>query len=92
MSTEAPASPIKDSDCLITATQTRKLCGGISEMSLHRWRNNPDLGFPSPTRINSRLYWRRDSVDAWLAERFAESEAAEAEGPEVGPAQAETPA
>jgi len=70
-----------DPEALITDTQTRDLCGGISTMTLWRWRR--DLGFPRPRKINGRNYNTRreilEHLDALLA---AEAELkAEAEEP-----------
>ncbi|WP_353428914.1 helix-turn-helix transcriptional regulator [Paracoccus denitrificans] len=45
------------------------LLGGISDMTLHRWLNNPALGFPRPIKINNLRYWRVADVLAWLESR-----------------------
>lgn len=63
-----------DPEALITDTQTRDLCGGISTMTLWRWRR--EQGFPRPRKINGRNYNTRreilEHLDALLA---AEAEA-----------------
>lgn len=56
---------------LIKAATVRELCGGVSDMSLWRWLNDPDLNFPKPIRIQSRRYWREADVAAWLEQREA---------------------
>jgi predicted DNA-binding transcriptional regulator AlpA len=38
---------------------------GISDMSLHRWLNNPDLNFPRPMKINRRRYFLEVDLIAW---------------------------
>ena len=75
MTPEALAAAISDQDCLVNAAQLRKLLGCISEMTLFRWRGDPDLHFPAPLKINTRNYWRRGEIEDWIAELAAESEA-----------------
>lgn len=50
----------------IQANAVRELCGDISDMSLWRWLNNPDLSFPKPIYIGRRRYWKEADVLAWL--------------------------
>jgi len=58
---------------LITAAAVREALGGISDMTLWRWLHDPALGFPRPTYIGRRRYWREADVAEWLA---AQAEAA----------------
>lgn len=51
---------------LIKAEAVRELCGGISDMSLWRWLNDPKLNFPKPIKIQTRRYWREAEVTEWL--------------------------
>ena len=44
---------------------------GISDMSLHRWLNNPDLIFPKPMVINRRRYFLEADLVAWERARAA---------------------
>lgn len=53
----------------IPSAAVRKLCGGISDMTLYRWQKNPALGFPRPAVIGRLKYWREADVVAWLASR-----------------------
>ena len=46
---------------------------GITRRTLARWFANPALGFPQPTRINTRLYFSRSSVEEWKAARLRQS-------------------
>ena len=55
----------------ITAAAVRELCGGISDMTLWRWLDR--LGFPRPTYIARRRYWREDEVVAWLEAQASEA-------------------
>jgi hypothetical protein len=41
----------------------------ISSPTLWRWRHDPSMGFPIAKRINGRLYFRWDDVQAWLAKQ-----------------------
>ena len=56
---------------LISASAVRTLCGGISDMSLWRWLNDPVLGFPQPIYIQRRRYWYEADLAAWLAAQTA---------------------
>jgi len=55
----------------INSKYTRKLCGGISDMSLYRWLKNERLGFPQPVYIQKRRYWREAEIVAWLDRQSA---------------------
>lgn len=62
---------------LIPAAAVRELCGGISDMSLWRWLNDPALDFPRPIYIARRRYWRQADVFAWVeAQAQTQSEVA----------------
>ena len=50
----------------IQAAAVRQMCGGISDMTLWRWLDNPELGFPKPQYIAKRRYWKEADVIAWL--------------------------
>ena len=58
---------------LISASAVRELCGGISDMSLWRWLNDPELNFPKPIYIARRRYFREAEILAWIE---AQAEAA----------------
>jgi len=51
---------------LISALAVRDLCGGVSDMTLWRWLNNTALGFPRPTYIGKRRYFRMTEISAWI--------------------------
>ncbi|EYD71488.1 hypothetical protein Rumeso_05011 [Rubellimicrobium mesophilum DSM 19309] len=40
-------------------------------MTLWRWLNEPAMGFPRPTYIARRRYWRETDVIAWLEAQAA---------------------
>lgn len=50
----------------IQAAEVRDLCGGISDMSLWRWLNDPAMNFPRPIYIARRRYWREAEIIAWM--------------------------
>ncbi|MER9854534.1 MULTISPECIES: hypothetical protein [unclassified Mesorhizobium] len=65
-------------DTLIPAPAVRAICGGISEMTLHRWLKGnrrddgnftpPVADFPKPARvINTRRYWSRLEIERFAA-------------------------
>ena len=58
-------------DRRISASTVRHICGGVSDMSLWRWLNDPDLGFPRPIKIGNRRYWREGDILAFLDAREA---------------------
>jgi predicted DNA-binding transcriptional regulator AlpA len=52
----------------VGSVETRKFCGGVSDMTLHRWlKGLPD--FPKPVYINGRRYWRLGDLRAFMARR-----------------------
>lgn len=54
---------------LISANAVRELCGGVSDMTLWRWLNDPALDFPKPIYISTRRYWREADLSVWLKAR-----------------------
>lgn len=50
----------------INAADVRKLCGGISDMTLWRWLQSEELQFPRPIYIGRRRYWKESEIFAWL--------------------------
>ncbi len=53
----------------LTTAQVRERYGNVSEMTIWRWRKDPDLGFPAPEPIRARNYWRSETLDVWDASR-----------------------
>lgn len=52
----------------LTSAQVRRRYGGISEMTLHRWRRDVGLGFPAPAlTVRTINYWSITDLDAWDA-------------------------
>lgn len=62
MTTRSNAHPHKR----INAAQVCELCGGVSDMTLWRWLNDPALNFPKPIYIARRRYWREIDLIEWL--------------------------
>lgn len=54
---------------LISANAVRELCGGVSDMTLWRWLNHPELDFPKPIYISTRRFWREADLVAWIESR-----------------------
>jgi len=54
---------------VLSAAVVRHVCGGISDMTLWRWLNDPELGFPKPVYIGKRRYWQEAELEEWLAAR-----------------------
>jgi predicted DNA-binding transcriptional regulator AlpA len=53
-------------DKRINSATVRELCGGVSDMTLWRWLNDPAMSFPQPTYIRRNRYWREAEIAAWL--------------------------
>ena len=51
---------------LIFSNAVRDLCGGVSDMTLWRWINDPVLAFPKPLYIGKRRYFREAEILAWI--------------------------
>jgi predicted DNA-binding transcriptional regulator AlpA len=51
---------------LIPASAVRDICGGVSDMWIWRRLHDPDAGFPKPTVIARRRFWREAELAAWL--------------------------
>lgn len=52
-------------DPLLGSIATREHVGGVSVMTLHRWRK--EKKFPNPdVIINKKNFWRLSSIEAWL--------------------------
>lgn len=57
----------------IPAAAVRELCGGVSDMSIWRWLNDPAMGFPKPVYIARRRYWKEADIVEWLESRETEA-------------------
>jgi predicted DNA-binding transcriptional regulator AlpA len=57
-----------------TARQVRRRYGDVSDMTLWRWCQNKQLGFPQPITINGRRFWRWSDLTAWEKKRAAHHE------------------
>ena len=60
------------SDVFLTAPLIRHRYGGISDMALHRWLNDPKVGFPQPTVIGNRRYWRLSELQKFERNRVGQ--------------------
>jgi len=54
---------------LIGAAAVREMCGGVSDMSIWRWLDDPELQFPKPIYISRRRYWGEADLLAWIDSR-----------------------
>jgi predicted DNA-binding transcriptional regulator AlpA len=59
-----------------TANQVRARYGGISDMTLWRWLNDPALNFPKPVVINNRRYFSDEQLDQFDRAQAAKSQEA----------------
>ena len=58
----------------VPIARVRELCGGVSEMTVHRWLRDPAMNFPCPIYLGQRRYWRESELVAWLDARQAEAD------------------
>lgn len=56
---------------LLSASAVRNMCGGVSDMTIHRWLKKDELGFPRPIYIANRRYWREAEILDWIDAREA---------------------
>lgn len=63
-------------DRLIGSKELRKKFGNISDMSLWRWLQDEDLGFPQPLYISRRRYWKASEIEEFIAHQAAGGRAA----------------
>jgi len=59
---------------LVSGRVVRRMAGDVNRSTLHRWRKDPNLGFPEPVQIRGQNYYRRDEVDAWLRRMAAQAD------------------
>jgi hypothetical protein len=77
VATGMPAMPpAANDDVLIPLPKARKMAGGVSPVTMWRWRHDPDLGFPPTTEINGRHYVWTQPFLAWLGSRSRQPQAA----------------
>ena len=70
-----PLHTSKPDEELLPAASTRNRYR-VSDMTLWRWENDPDLDFPKPIRINGRRYWRIADLQAFETRHASKQEAA----------------
>lgn len=61
-----------ENEALIPAAETRRLCGGVSDMTFYRWLNMSryaELNFPKPLVIARRRYWKKSEILEWIDSR-----------------------
>lgn len=48
----------------------------VTAMTLHRWLNHPEMGFPKPVKFGRHNYWHVGELQAWELARLRERSAA----------------
>ena len=56
----------------LTSRQVCARYGDVSSMSLWRWCNDAELGFPQPVRINRIRFWDEAELNAFDARASGE--------------------
>ena len=54
---------------LISASAVRDALGGVSDMTLWRWLDDPAMMFPRPVYIGRRRFWRETDIEQWVDSR-----------------------
>jgi predicted DNA-binding transcriptional regulator AlpA len=57
----------------LTANQVRERFGKISDMTLWRWLQDDELGFPKPVVIQRRRFFRLDDIEHFEANRLVQA-------------------
>ena len=52
-----------DDQVFLTAAQVKRRYGFISDMTIWRWLNTVDSGFPAPMIVSGRRYWRKSELE-----------------------------
>ncbi len=66
---DTPETIETDPNCYLLARHVRRLCGGVSDDTLRRWRRRAELNFPIPKVINGKYFWKRSAIEQWLEDR-----------------------
>lgn len=67
---------MNSNDVYLTARQVRARYGGVSDQTIWRWLHDQKVGFPQPTVISKRRYWRLIQLESWERLRVTERKAA----------------
>lgn len=62
-----------DVDFLLQSAKVRARYDNVSPMTIHRWRNDPELDFPPPIKIRNRNYWWLSQIVEWERRQAAAS-------------------
>jgi len=54
---------------LISSKRVRAIFDDVSDMTLWRWQNDPELGFPKPIFVHRRKYWRESEIIDFIKSR-----------------------
>jgi predicted DNA-binding transcriptional regulator AlpA len=65
---------VASSEALITSKEVKRRLGGVSDMTIHRWRERGIL--PDPVKIGARNFWRENDIATIAAGRTVTSAAA----------------
>jgi predicted DNA-binding transcriptional regulator AlpA len=60
---------------LMTQKAVAEFFGGVSMMTVWRWRHDSAMKFPEPVEINGRIYFHRDEIRSYRPPAKAETAA-----------------
>lgn len=61
-----------EDDQMVGTKTVRERYNNACSRTVDRWINDPELGFPKPTMINGRRYWRLGELRQWERARAAD--------------------
>ena len=56
---------MNSNETLLTSRQVRTRYGGVSDQTIWRWLHDEKVGFPQPTVISKRRYWKLSELEGW---------------------------
>ena len=68
-----------ENERFVREPEVRQMVGAVSRMTIWRWENDPDIGFPLRRRIGpNTTIWLESEVRDWMRNRVAATGAAAA--------------
>ena len=67
---------MNSNDVYLTTRQVRTRYGGVSDQTIWRWLHDEKVGFPQPTVISKKRYWKLIPRETWERLRATERKVA----------------
>lgn len=59
----------EEQDVYLTKEKVCKRYGGVNGVTIKRWTEDPELGFPQPMVVGRRWYFKLKELEEWEAKR-----------------------